>query len=575
LIEDSHSKGWRSKAKDAFRGDKDSYRDTILAGIFLLLMIGALWQANIFSIALPIALAVAALVFLLLLAIKVSPGKVAGLQIISTIFIVIAQGALTGDMIVLMFLSVWELSVIAGMVGGNESRPALGIIMIFMALLVFSFTATGIMGQAVFGYWWPQIASAGEAIAAPIGPMIDQMQTGMGGVYMIITDPMAYIRQMQEGPKVNNVVVKEGGTTKSIDVSKFDLHTAASGQIDPRAEALSGTIEVQNQGEFDAERIDLEIWATWQDPKSVVISGSTPSEETGILDYGYFKCSNPYDFSKSSPLSGTGALGKCVWDSKTTYPGEIRVVNFVFTDSLTNSASWITSGTSQTPSVDLSSCIVKEPDTGEITCKPSTDCCSDPKSVYFYGSQAIKINANVTYDYNVNVSMAVDVIAPDAYDTLLQAKKITLQEVTSQYTGGPVKASLWSQSQPIRAEETSQFVASITNAGVGVLKKIMYYDISIPSSFVSGSPTIVSQTFRSSGNKGCAVIAPTTVVSNWVIHCENDLSMKAGESRMVAFYIEPKQISVDRISRLIIGLANYEYIKTTSKSVSIANNPIY
>lgn len=69
----------------------------------------------------------------------------------------------------IIFEAVWLLSFFGGWTAGSEGRPALGILMIGITLFVFTFTATGVMGQAIFGYWWPQVESTGEAVFGPLG----------------------------------------------------------------------------------------------------------------------------------------------------------------------------------------------------------------------------------------------------------------------------------------------------------------------------------------------------------------------------------------------------------------------
>jgi hypothetical protein len=48
--------------------------------------------------------------------------------------------------------------------------------------------------------------------------------------------------------------------------------------------------------------------------------------------------------------------------------------------------------------------------------------------------------------------------------------------------------------------------------------------------------------------------------------------MKTGEYKRVSFFITPGNVT-DRKTSLIVGLANYEYIKTGSTSITVANAP--
>jgi hypothetical protein len=324
-----------------------------------------------------------------------------------------------------------------------------------------------------------------------------------------------------------------------------------------------GSFEIQNQGEFDANKIRLDLWASWQDPTLVKLHGpSSPPIGYGTLSD--FKCSNPYT---STTIVPTTSPGNCVWDS-TTYPKEVKVVNFAF-----EKDSW----------GNLAACVDYN--------KTSVGC-NDPNATFSHASHVIKVNANLTYDYNVNVSIPVDVMDLKTYTDLLQSKQIALVDnITSQYTGGPVKATLWSQRQPIRTGETSLFVASIYNDGQGIISRvsltIKILDSLINTTTSQGELKIIGSTFYTGTITGpmptkvdgcpAGVISHSNEFGYYNIVCNHyltDRPIKPGEYVRVSFTITPvADLGVDRISRLIVGLANYEYIKTFSKSITIANNP--
>ena len=459
----------------------------------------------------------------------------------------------------LTFFAVWLLSLISGIISAPEGRPYIGAFMIFIAIFVFTFTYTGVMGEAVFGYWWPQVESFGESIAAPLAPMWAQVQSGMGDTWLMLTNPMAYYNQMQQKQQATKSVVTTGGTTKSIELTRTDLFTSLSGILEPKLDPVIGSFEIQNQGEFEANSIELKIWALWQNPKDLTKQASTGSLIT-------FNCSRP----PYTAATFRGGIGTCNWD-ETTYPGEIKLSTFVF-----NKDSWGLTGVAEDPNLDI--CVVKNPD-GSDMCRGSTDeCCNNLNSTYVHAGQIVRFNANITYYYNVNVSIPAEVIDWSTYANLLQAKEITLQELTSQYTGGPVKATLWSQKQPIRAGEVALFVASIYNDGGGNIIEISNFAIKIPKEL--GIVEKISSTFYGSGgltDDGCG---PNRIVNpgggDAEIDCHHTWAnhpIKPGEYKRVSFLVTPPStMSVDRMTRLITGLATYKYIKTSSQSLTVANN---
>jgi len=552
------------------------YSENILNIVFLILMTLSLTYAGV-GLSLNFSAAIFATMFFagLLLIINVSANHVMLVIVGATVLFAAIYGGFSGDMIQIIFLAVWELSVISGLAGGKESRPAMGIMMILMTLFVFSFTATGVMGQAVFGYWWPQIAAFGESIAEPLGPMWEQVQSGMGDAWLMLTNPMAYYDQMNKKQQATKSVVKEGGTTKSIELTKKDLFTSVTGELEPRLDPLIGSLEIQNQGEFDASTINLTLWASWTNPQQLdqIIT-------TGTLDSTKFSCSKTWAVQNVN-----GGVGTCIWE-QTTYPQEIRVVNFMFNPNNNARPNTWDLGSGD----NLANCITKDKDGNVIAgCEASVNTCEQINPVncrenatYVHSGQTLKVSVNLTYDYNVNVSIPIEVINQDKYRSLLQARQITLQELTSQYTGGPVKATLWSQKQPVRSGELSLFVASIVNEGGGTLNQIRNFTILIPQDLAGRDDIeLIAQTFKKKGDtepNGCFDPSdphPNSTLDNkyWKIECEQTYEpMKPGEYKRVSFFITPGNVS-DRKTSLIVGLANYEYIKTGSTSITIANAP--
>jgi ribosomal protein L37E len=459
----------------------------------------------------------------------------------------------------IIFASVWALSFVSGWAAGTEGRPALGLLMIPITLFVLTFTSTGVIGQAVFGYWWPQVYALGESVVEPLAPILEQFQTGMADSWLMLSNPMGYYDQMAKRQQATKTVPKEGGTTKSIEVTRTELFTSVPGQLDPRLDPIVGTIEVQNQGEFDADGIGFKIWATWQDPEAL--------KEVCTGSFYKFECSTQAS-SEPPPIGPSDSSGcnvKTCWWPETTYSREIKLVSFVFN-----------SGSGERKFGDDASAwaINTDVDPNLNICTPD---CDAENATYVHSGQTVKINTNISYSYKVNVSLPVEVIEFDTYRELLQAKEITLQELTSQYTGGPVKATLWSQRQPIRGGETSLFVASIYNDGGGTIDRINNFKIKIPNDL--GDVEMVSSTFYvgAIGTEGCR--QDNDVGGFTEINCEHYMSghpLKSGEYKRVSFLVTPLEtMSVDRMTRLIIGLANYEYTKTTSKSITVANAPYH
>ncbi|MFQ6021071.1 MAG: hypothetical protein ACE5J4_03620, partial [Candidatus Aenigmatarchaeota archaeon] len=68
----------------------------------------------------------------------------------------------------LVFTIIWVMSIIMGWFSGREGRPYIGVLMVGISVLALSLTFTGIVGQAVFGAWWPAVQNFAETTISPI-----------------------------------------------------------------------------------------------------------------------------------------------------------------------------------------------------------------------------------------------------------------------------------------------------------------------------------------------------------------------------------------------------------------------
>ncbi|MBW2985026.1 hypothetical protein KY361_07950, partial [Candidatus Woesearchaeota archaeon] len=326
-----------------------------------------------------------------------------------------------------VFGVIWLISLVSGWSTGPEGKPAIGIMMIIIALFAFATTYTGVMGQAIFGYWWPQVYSATEYIGGIFEPIWMQTQKTFSDSWLLLTNPAAYYEKIMAETQATKTVVKKGGTTRSIELIKFDIFTSFEGYIDPFIDPVVGSVELENQGEFIADRINLTVQPVWVDPEKLT--------EIAIGKFSRFECSKP---TAQYPDKGT-----CSWpgpgSEQVTYPKEIKMGSFVINSSYFDEGTW------KSNSINLADCEKCEND----KCTNKIDCaCDDPNALYKHANQIIKFNSIYNYDYNVNVSIDAEIINADLYFELLKAREITLEDFTSQYSGGPVKATIWSQKQP-------------------------------------------------------------------------------------------------------------------------------
>ncbi|NIM46678.1 MAG: hypothetical protein GTN40_00770 [Candidatus Aenigmarchaeota archaeon] len=433
------------------------------------------------------------------------------------------------DVNVVLFSVVWFFSLFSGATAGPEARPAVGVIVILISLFIFSTTYTGFVGSAIFGVWWPQVQGFGETYLSPLNVLLAQAQSGLSDSWLLLTNPQQYYLLQQQKIQVAKSIPT--GTILSLEFTGFDIYTSIPGTLEP-SEPTIGFIELTNKGEYQSDpsvfgASTLEIYATWTDPVTAKISdvGSITEIECG---------------------RGSGSGSTCTW-SDVTYPSEIEVASFIYKED-----SW-TNGT-----LDLGGqCL--DVDGNPAPCVPGT--------TYTYATTLFKVNANLTYNYKVNVSIPIDVMDTGLYMDLLKNKQIVIKELTSYYTGGPVKATLISRKQPLRSDETNIVIASLLNEGTGIIKQAKFV-IKVPDNLIDNlSNSDLYYSFDS-----CEVTNPSGF---YVITCTHGRDIESQEFKRVSFFIKPDALpaDVDSKTSLIVGLTDYRYLNTQSRSLQLAIAP--
>ncbi len=469
------------------------------------------------------------------------------------------------DVNVLMFFSVWGLSLFVGLSAGPAARPPIGVIMILVSLFVFASTYTGYIGQAIFGYWWPQVQSFTEAYIGPLGNLWKEAQSGLSDTWLIITNPQQYYLLMQQKQQATKSVITRGGTPMSIEIAKFDLMPSIMGTLEP-SEPVIGNMELHNRGDFISSTIDLDFVAVWVDAIEM------EEHTTGVVDNLY--CSHsPSKHPEPNDTFSPGDIAYCHWTGE-TYPTEMRSITFKLKEH-----GWAIPDTGADLDDD---CQVFDAATGNTSnCTCFTPGCVE-NITYTHGGTTVKVNANLTYDYVVNVSIPIDVIGFDLYLKKLQAGEIVLHDLTSEYTGGPVKATLWTPKQPARTDIPFLVVASIYNDGSGELLEIKDFTITVFGGDVIKGVDFIGTTFRRSAPApdappdGCDSSFTPDGDGNFYITCHNTWppeGIKPGEWKRVSFYIDPINTTTDQRTTQIVGWADYKYRKTTSQRLVVANAP--
>ncbi|OGI12194.1 hypothetical protein A3K64_02575 [Candidatus Micrarchaeota archaeon RBG_16_36_9] len=456
----------------------------------------------------------------------------------------------------LIFYVFWFIALITGLASGPEGRPAMGIIMIFIMMFVLTSSYPGYVGSAVFGYWWPQISSFADTYMTPLNSALSQAQNGIGDVWLMMTNPQQYYLNLEIKNRVSNSVITPGGKSESIEIENFRLTPSNPGILEP-SEPVIGMLELHNKGDFTSGNIELNIFTRW--------TNATDNSEKifGKIASSSLQCSR----SSTTPQDG-GNEALCSWTE--VYPTEMSSITFMLQD---GNDGW---------SDIYNLCKDSSKDPPDCNCF-SSGSCDYGNTTYAYGGTTVKVNVNLTYDYIVNVSLPITIMSSEVYLNKLQAGEIILQDLTSEYTGGPIKATLYSPKQPARTYMPFLIQASILNEGQGELIEISNFTITI---FGGGdsvtSVQLIGDDFRiekpsvSAQPLGCGPYPHTFANPPFVINCRYGYSggvIKPGEFRRVSFYITPNPNIKDQKTTLIVGTAVYKYRKTVSQTLTVANAP--
>ncbi len=356
-----------------------------------------------------------------------------------------------------------------------QARPIIGVTALSFAVIILSSAYPAVLGEAVFGQWWPSVESGVTTLVGPMGGAVGQMQESFQNAFLMFSCPSCYYEKQLQLQQAN-ANMKSGGTAKSIDVSDFTFQV-----VNVPEQPLLATATLQNNGEFSASNINVKLKPLQMKNKKGGLS------DAGGVNYKFVTCSG------TTPVGGS-----CAWTGN-SYNGDAKQITFTYgykDPANPNNNPWGSS---------LGSCSCYN-SAGKLKgyCLPPTDeaekkndptgckkcanldqkltdvaaegfessCNLNNKDTigYDYGGWSAVVGFDYSFDYIVNVSLDAQLMQGDTLNDLLLKKQITLRDVKAEYSGGPVKASIWTQKQPVRASEDTLAVISIENAGTGTVK---------------------------------------------------------------------------------------------------------
>ena len=312
---------------------------------------------------------------------------------------------------------VWILAILMGIVGGRESRPYLGVIVMILTIISFSFAYSSTLGAAIFGSYWGTIEHTGEVFFGPIASQMDRASCDAYANYQCISsDPITCKNAKLDCQKKLSDLQ---GSDRSIEITSFIPAPKEIG-LDASDHVANTTVymTIENTGTYVAKDVKVYIAGSKDEyPKFKYVENRETTKHIG-------------DTEVQSCLGGDYAGGNtCQWTGDFK-PGSKGIINFVI--------DW-TKGDDQFPS-----------ELNEWT--------------YYYGLYP-EIKITTSFDYHVDSQYASHIRSSEEMTKLLQAGGDEAGTV-SRYTGGPMIASIW-MPQYVESGKTTFLTAALTNSKEG------------------------------------------------------------------------------------------------------------
>ncbi len=467
-------------------------------------------------------------------------------------------------------------SIIVGALSDRSARPYLGTIVMVFAILAFTYAQTGIVGNAVFGDYWPQVFAAMSVVANPITDIIEDTSCQTNELFYCAANPVLCEVHKKQNPC--GKAQKKEGSDKAL-TAKMQLIQAAS-TVDP-TQPLVGSFSLKNEGDFPIRnvRIVMEDLIAIDPVKISIKSGTAGAENKldGVVG-NFTSCGGGVYYTKD----GNGA---CRWELP-FQKRETRVLNFRF------------ESRDKTLGSELNTCIclkgqtenIKIGEETKIKVKPDTikpigteGACRDVLETknfpgtneqctvlrddfgleyrgigYKMGGWLVRAKATYSFDYFVNASLPITLVSPAEREELILDKKLTQAELKpdSKYSGGPIGIDMNIAQQPVGYGEETLVTVNVRNnfkEKSGKVSNGKLY-IFIPTLGLTG---VTHESVRSDNIKRCGGVVSNSPLKAGNMHIACDLedldSQQVGQIVFQVRYPEGVDIKRDFIT------ANLDY----------------
>jgi hypothetical protein len=340
-----------------------------------------------------------------------------------------------------LFIYFWLITFIAGTFSPASARPYAGFVMLGAATLIFAL-GPGVqdVGSGLFGQWFPTIHNAVTEATEPLGDIFGGLGSTIQNAILLITCPTCYAQGIINGTYAEDPVTGLKGAY-GVGIEEFRTTPLYSNQ------SYLAIIKVENKGSAVAKGVRVSILHGPKTPGSITQSFNDMKSEFGF-----------YSSDKDGvPGDDIVCTSKECWQYLDYDEGNELPkldVRQVFFDSVGISC------------LDVNKFKLKE--------------------------KFIPLEARVSYDYEIDSTMQVEVMSQEEWDRLVKEKGLDIQKKkAATFTNAPVRLNIDTFEQPIR-EGSPLFVnlqLASAKGGNSTIDEVYEISVEIPKKFVGASPS--------------------------------------------------------------------------------------
>ncbi|MBI4181385.1 MAG: ABC transporter permease [Candidatus Aenigmarchaeota archaeon] len=332
----------------------------------------------------------------------------------------LGQLSVLGD----LFLYFWLVTFIAGAFSPAETRPYTGFLMLGVAVLIFALgPGTQEFGSALLGPWFPTIYEGLSQVVTPIGSAFGGIGNLFGNAFFLITNPTGYAQSILNGSYAKD---PDSGLAGAFGVEITDTRTSPIVVGQP----YTAFIKIQNKGYYEARNVEV----------SLRLGAKAPEEREGRIRIGGTGAGDEIVTLQGLGFtaSSVGGGARCTTENCSVWMDEKDPAKATADPAARN--------------------VLQKVDLRQLFFQSDGTFCPAVQQ-FNLREQFIPLDATVSYDYEIDSTLEVEVISQREWNRLLATNQFfTQNKIPSSFNNAPVRLNLDTLEQPIR-EGTPLYVA--------------------------------------------------------------------------------------------------------------------